>query len=138
MYKEILLNAYEETKRVTEKYIKNTVYSEDIKKIRKELKNFKQRKDICNESKQFINIVLDNKSLLNKIKLCRDGSYRNCRLLIKPYHAYLTLNYKQMQNKTMQEKLQFIIDHCETFFIQFSYQSLKEKEKEDYIWDMIM
>jgi len=64
-------------------YIKNTTVATSLKEVRKVLKNY-SRNNISMHTRGFIDLYLDNMSLLSKTQIVNDGSYRNFVLGVRP------------------------------------------------------
>jgi hypothetical protein len=72
-------DARQNTKEEQEKYIKRSSI-EDKKAVRKAIKHMLNNYDNGEMERFALNVILDNPHLLQKTKICYDGSYRNIRI----------------------------------------------------------
>jgi hypothetical protein len=68
---------------ITDEYVKHQIISEDKKEVKAILKRIRTSGFHCNSTNNLITVILENKALLDKISLVKDGSYLNTKILLK-------------------------------------------------------
>ena len=135
-----MINAYENVKpylcETMEEYVEQTTTINKPKEVVAYIKNY-LKNNVCNdEVRSFLKDYLNNITLLQKIHIIMDGSYRNCCVLIRPDGLIPTGKYYG-NCKTIDDYLTMYEQEAEIVFLNITNESWQEvNEWLDYLDDM--
>lgn len=140
-----LIPAYDQKeipyKSTWDQYIKETVLTKTPIEAIKYIKNYLKENSCNEEVETFLNYVLSDIQLLNKIQITFDGSYRNITFLVRPDELSYTGYYNNKNYvESYQEKISYYKDKAEIIFLNMTEETGEEadewlKEIEEMIHD---
>lgn len=110
-------------------YAKSSTIATTSKTVRNYLKKYLQENKCNDDVSQFLKSYANDLRLLPKTHVVRDGSYRNCVILVRPDGLVGTRSggyYEIKPEHTVQESLTYFSEHAEIIFLNMSAETWEE------------